>query len=180
MALEHGRETYDGVAKTLHWLILALLIAQFTVAWTMGDITKTSQPVGLIAWHLSIGATILFVMLVRLIWRATHPAPPPPRDLPRALRMLSRITHYLLYAILIVLPLMGWANASARGFPVRLFGAIPLPALLPKGSAFGHTLGDIHAETALILLGVIALHVAGSLYHAVVLRDRTVQRMLPG
>lgn len=170
---------YSSVAKALHWLILALLVGQFAIAWTMPEIGRGSVPTGLIAWHLSVGVAILAVMIVRLVWRATHPAPPAPADLPTALAILSRITHYVLYAVLIVLPLLGWANASARGWAVKLFGAVPLPSLMPKGSALGHSLGDVHATLATALLAIVALHVTGALYHAVVLKDRTLKRMLP-
>lgn len=171
---------YDGVAQGFHWLILALLAAQFAIAWTMPDITKTTPAAGLVAWHLSVGATILFVMLLRLAWRLTHTPPPPPGDLPGPLRLLSRLTHWLLYAILIVLPVLGWINASSRGYPVRLFGVVPLPQLVPTGDPFGHAMGDVHANVALVLLAVVALHVTGALFHAVVKRDGVVSRMLPG
>ena len=171
---------YDPVAQGFHWLILGLLAVQFAVAWTMPDITKDTPDTGLVAWHLSVGLTILLVMLLRLAWRLTHQPPAAPRDLSPALRVVSRLNHGVLYAILVVLPFLGWANASSRGYPAMLFGVVPLPALTPKGDAFGHELGEVHGTVALVLLAVIALHVAGSLYHAVVLRDRTVQRMLPG
>lgn len=174
------RPGYTSVAKLLHWLILALLVIQFAIAWTMPNIGRGSVPTGLIGWHLSVGVTILAVMLVRLGWRLTHPAPPPPADLPASLALLARVTHYLLYALLIVLPLLGWANASARGWAVRLFGVVPLPSLTAKGSALGHQLGNVHATLATVLLAIVALHVGGALYHALILKDRTVQRMLPG
>ena len=179
MTVIHNRTEYTGIAKLFHWLILALLVVQFAIAWTMPDIGRDSVPTGLIGWHLSVGAAILAVMIVRLAWRLTHPAPPAPADLAPALATLSRVTHYLLYSVLIVLPILGWANASARGWAVKLFGVIPLPALMAKGSALGHSLGDVHATLATVLLAIVALHVAGALYHAVILKDRTVQRMLP-
>ena len=179
MTVIHNRTDYTSIAKLFHWLILALLVVQFAIAWTMPDIGRGSVPTGLIGWHLSVGVAILAVMIVRLAWRLTHPAPPAPADLAPALATLSRVTHYLLYSVLIVLPILGWANASARGWAVKLFGVVPLPALMAKGSALGHSLGDVHATLATVLLAIVALHVAGALYHAVVLKDRTVQRMLP-
>src|SRR5471032_3410121 len=119
---------YNSGAKLLHWLVMVLLVAQFSVAWTMPDIHKDTKPDGLIAWHLSIGSFILVVMLIRLAWRAVSAVPPPPADLPAPLRLLSRATHFLLYGLLIVLPLLGWINAGARGWTVLLLGVIPLPA----------------------------------------------------
>ena len=171
---------YDRIALGFHWLILALLVAQFAIAWTMPDIKKATPDTGLVAWHLSVGSTILLVMLLRLAWRLTHTPPPPPSDLMPALQLLSRLTHWLLYAILIALPVLGWINASSRGYRVVLLGLIPLPQLVPTGNAFGHEMGDIHGTVAWMLLGIVALHVAGALYHTLIKQDGLLRRMLPG
>jgi cytochrome b561 len=174
--LADGRYTLP--VRLFHWVIVVLVVAQFAVAWTMPEIERDTRPVDLVAWHLAIGAAILAVALLRLVWRLSHKAAPPPLTLPPALQRLSRGVHFLLYALLVLLPLMGWANASARGWSVTLFGVIPLPALVAKGSPLGRQMGDIHGTTAIIFLVVIGLHVAGALYHALVLRDRTLQRMI--
>lgn len=174
--LADGR--YTLVARLFHWIIVLLVVAQFAVAWTMPEIGRGTPPTGLIAWHLSIGAAILAVALLRLGWRLTHKSPPPPLTLAPPMQLLSRFVHVLLYVLLALLPLMGWANASARGWSVTLFGVVPLPALVAKGSALGRAMGDVHGTTAIVFLVVIGLHVAGALYHALVLRDRTLQRMI--
>lgn len=171
---------YNRVAQLLHWLTLLLLVAQFVVAWTMPEVHRDTKPVDLIAWHLSIGATILLVILVRLMWRSVSAVPPPPADLPSVLRLLSRATHFLLYAILIILPVLGWINANARGWDARLFGVVNLPALVPSGSPWGRGMGDIHMDLAIVLLVVIGLHVLGALYHQFVLKDSTLGRMVSG
>lgn len=173
-------ETYNGVSQLLHWLIVVLLVVQFAIGWTMPDVTRDTKPVDLIAWHLSVGAFILLVMLIRLGWRLMSTVPPAPSDLSPPLRLLSRVTHFLLYAILIVLPFLGWINASSRGWTVALFGAIPLPALVPSGSEWGHEMGDLHMNLAIGLLVVAGLHVLGAVYHQFFLRDGLLGRMLPG
>ncbi len=172
--------TYNAVAKVLHWLVVVLLIVQFAVAWTMPDVHRDTKPVDLIAWHLSVGMTILLVMAVRLAWRARSTVPPPPADLSAPLRAVSRITHFLLYGLLFVLPILGWINANARGWTVRLFGMIPMPSLVSSGSGWGHDMGDVHQIVAWILLATAGLHVAGALYHQFILKDATLARMLPG
>ena len=173
---DNGR--YDGVARSLHWLTVVLVVVQFAIAWTMPDIHRGTAPVGLIAWHLSIGTAILAVMLFRAVWRLTHREPAPPSSLAPALQVISRVTHVALYGLLVALPLLGWANASARGWAVKLFGVIPLPPLAAKGSPVGQSLGDVHQTVAIVLLVVVGLHVLGALYHLIIVRDRTVQRML--
>lgn len=169
---------YDGVVRSLHWLTVLLVVVQYAVAWTMSDIHLGTQPVGLIAWHLSIGIAILLVMIVRAGWRFTQAAPLPPSSLSPALQLISCVTHVALYVLLVALPLIGWANASARGWEVTLFGVIPLPPISSPSSSLGHALGDVHQTVAIVLLAVIGLHLLGALYHLAVVRDRTIQRMV--
>lgn len=173
-------QPYDPVARTFHWLIVVLVLAQVVIALILPSVLPASAEESRIAWHLSVGSTILFVMVLRLGWRLTHTPPPPPADLSPGLRLLSRATHWAFYAILIVLPLLGWTAASAYGATVRLFGLIPLPALVAQNQAFAESVGQVHGAVALLLLALVALHVAGALYHALVKRDRVIHRMLPG
>ncbi|MFM0397631.1 cytochrome b [Paraburkholderia phytofirmans] len=168
---------YDAVARTLHWLTAVLIAMQFVIGWTMPDIHKGTQPVGLIAWHLGVGSALIAVMLVRVLWRLTHW--PRPDELPPLLNTVSRITHFLLYAALLVVPLLGWINASSRGWTVRLLGLVPYPALSEPGSAFGHEMGDVHGILAWVLFALIVLHVVAALFHRFVLKDHVLQRMLP-
>ena len=178
-SFEAPSERYDPVAKSLHWLTLALLCGQYAIAWTMPPIHRETPAEGLIDLHLSFGAAILLATAVRLAWRLAHPAPLPPEHLARWQVLAAGITHALLYAILFILPLLGWANASYRGYAVTLFHVVPLPSLVAKGSPIGRPLGDVHAWAAWVLLGLVGLHVAAALYHRFVLRDGVLQRMLP-
>ncbi|NTX27447.1 cytochrome b [Burkholderia pyrrocinia] len=168
---------YDAVARFLHWLIVALVVAQYAIGWTMPDVHRDTQPIGLIAAHLIVGTALLAAMAGRVLWRATHR--PPASDLSPAMRALSGVTHFALYALLIAVPLLGWINASSRAWAVTLVGVIPLPALSAAGSGFGHAMGDVHGILAWVLFAGICLHVAAALAHRFVLRDRIVQRMMP-
>ncbi|WP_396332055.1 cytochrome b [Burkholderia anthina] len=168
---------YDVVARFLHWLIVTLIVAQFAIGWTMPDVHRDTQPVGLIAAHLIVGAALLAAMAARVLWRATHR--PPPDDLSPVMRTLSGATHVALYALLVAVPLLGWINASSRAWSVTLLGIVPLPALSAAGSGFGHAMGDVHGILAWVLFGGICLHVAAALAHRFVLRDGVMQRMMP-
>lgn len=168
---------YDGVSRFFHWLIAALVVAQFVLGWTMPDVHRDTRPVGLIAWHIVVGTSLLAAMLCRLFWRLTHR--PPAIEIARPLRILSGLTQFGLYGLLLLVPLLGWINASSRGWPVTLAYAIRLPGLAATGSSFGHAMGDVHGVLAWVLVALIGLHVAGALMHLLVLRDRVVQRMAP-
>ncbi|MGH6726963.1 MAG: cytochrome b, partial [Pseudolabrys sp.] len=165
MATAEGNPGYSATAKTLHWLIVALLIVQFIVAWTMPGIRRDTKPETLINLHFSVGVLILTVAVVRLAWRATHGEPAPLDGVPPWQVLSARIVHWLLYALLFVLPILGWINASWRGFPVIMFG-LELPKLVAtRAPALGWT-GDVHTLLAnYALLALVGLHVAAGLYH---------------
>ncbi|MBU9569724.1 cytochrome b [Burkholderia multivorans] len=168
---------YDAIARLLHWLIVTLIVAQYAIGWTMPEVHRDTQPVGLIAAHLIVGTALLAAMACRVLWRVTHR--PPPDDLSPVMRTLSGATHIALYALLVAVPLLGWINASSRAWSVTLLGIVPLPALSTAGSGFGHAMGDVHGILAWVLFGGICLHVAAALAHRFVLRDGVMQRMMP-
>ena len=172
------REAYGAIAKIFHWLIVLLLTAQYAVGSIMPHIGRATRNEGWVNWHLSIGAAILFVILLRLVWRLLFPVALSP-GMPRWESKLAYATHFTLYALVLVMTLLGWAAANARGWEDQLFGAVALPANAPNGSSWGHEAGDIHNILVYVLLGFIVLHVAGALYHYFILRDRVLQRMLP-
>jgi cytochrome b561 len=181
MAHSGTKPGYTGTAKALHWIILALLIVQFILAWTMPDIRRDTKPDTLINLHLSFGMLILAVVIVRLGWRMTHLQPPPEAGTPAWQVQSSSIVHWLLYVLLVVVPILGWVNASWRGFPVVLFGLFELPKLLATRALGWAWTGDVHGLLAnYAVLALVGLHTAAALYHHFVRRDGVLQRMLPG
>ena len=172
---------YTGTAKALHWVIVALLIIQFVLAWTMPDIKRDTKPDTLINLHLSFGALIVAVAIVRLGWRLTHREPEPHDGLPPWQVQSARIMHWLLYLLLFVVPILGWMNASWRGFPVTVFGLFDLPKLMATRAPGFRWSGDVHGLLAnYAMLALVALHVAAALYHYFIRRDGVLQRMLSG
>lgn len=170
---------YDPVARIAHWLTVLLVAAQFVLGWTMPHIHRDTRPVGLIAWHLVVGSTLLVVVVFRLAWRLTHRPPPTPPGLPLWQRRTAAMTHAALYALLLLVPITGWASASARVWVVRAFGVLPLPQILPAHARIGFRLGDVHGDIlAWALLVIVSLHVLAALYHRFVLRDTVLGRML--
>ncbi|CAN7563399.1 cytochrome b [Trinickia sp. LjRoot230] len=168
--------TYDGFARFLHWLVVLLVASQFVIGWAMPDVHRDTLPEGLIAWHLGVGAALVAAVAARIVWRLTHR--PPPDTQPPLLRFAASATHALLYVALIAVPLLGWANASSRGWAVKLAGVVNLPALAERGSSIGHEMGDVHQALAWVLLALIAAHVGAALYHRFVLNDTVLQRMM--
>lgn len=168
---------YGFVAKTLHWLIFALLVAQYTIGSIMPHIGRHTQDVGWVSWHFSVGATILFFIVIRLAWRILHPVPSLP-TLAAWERLAYGFTHWMLYILVLAMTLLGWAATNSRGWDVKLFGLVTLPALDPKGSHWGHEAGDVHNVLVYVLLGFIVLHIAAAAYHYFIKRDQVVARMM--
>lgn len=172
-------QDYGPAAKLFHWAAVALLTAQFALGWLMPDIRRGMQPERLMNLHLSTGLLVLALMTARFAWRLFRGVPPPEASLPAWQRLLAQLVHGALYLLVFALTASGWLFASMRGWTITLYGAVPVPNLVAQNSPFGHTVGEWHGPLSWVLLGVIGLHVAAALTHAVVFRNRVLQRMLP-
>ncbi|MDR5751303.1 MULTISPECIES: cytochrome b/b6 domain-containing protein [unclassified Caballeronia] len=167
---------YDFVSRILHWLTLALVGAQYALGWLMPDVKGTTPPMGLQVWHMSLGTSLLLVVVLRLVW-ALYREAPPPASRSRVLNVLALVVHAMLYFLLLVVPLLGWLNANGRDWRVRLAGVINLPQIATQGSG-GAALGELHSAGSIVLLVFIGLHVAAAVVHQVGFRDKLLQRML--
>jgi cytochrome b561 len=174
-----SQTAYGPTAKFFHWAIVALLIAQYTIGSIMPHIGRQTRDESWVHWHLLVGAVILLTIVLRFLWRIKGPVPEPAANTLWE-RRLAYFTHWMLYILIFVLTVLGWAAANSRGWTVTLFGVVPLPALCPEGSAWGHEAGDIHNVLIYVLLGFIVLHVAGALKHQFIDRNDILKRMLPG
>jgi cytochrome b561 len=172
-------DRYTRTAMALHWLIAAVVVAQFAWGWSMQEIPK--QPPGLRAdafnLHKSIGLTILLLMMVRLGWRALHPPPPLP-PMPAWQARLAHANHALLYGALFVMPIAGYLGSAWSGYPVKYFGWT-LPSWAAKHPELKDLCSTVHFASSWVLLAAVALHVAAAAKHAIVDRDGVLQRMLP-
>jgi cytochrome b561 len=170
---------YTSTAKVLHWLIVALLIAQFIFAWTMPHIGRNTPVTTLISLHFTFGIALLVLAVVRLLWRLGHSEPQPEAGIPAWQITTARIVHWSLYVLLFVVPILGWINASWRNMPVVMFG-MELPRLVATRAPGWQWTGDVHgllANYAMLIL--VGLHVLAALYHHFIRHDLVLQRMLP-
>jgi len=168
---------YSRVAIALHWLVAALVGAQFALGWLMQEIAK--QPPGPRAaafnFHKSLGLTLLLLMALRALWRAYH-APPPLPAMPRWQFRLAHGVHWLLYATLIAMPVTGYLGSEFSGYPVRLFGLV-LPSWAGKNAAGKELMESVHLGLSWLLAGAVCLHLAGVAKHVLLDRDDLLARM---
>ncbi len=179
MSIRNTTRRWGAIAQLLHWLVVLLIIAQFTLALMADDLPAGMKKLVLLSRHKSIGITILGLVFLRLGWRWANLTPTLPATLKPYERVLARGTHLLLYVLLFAIPLTGWTMSSARGFPVSWFGFFQLPDLVPKNKALYEVLGSTHETLAWTLVAVVALHIGAALKHHFMLKDDVLRRMLP-
>ncbi len=127
---------YGTTAKIFHWLIVALLAVQYPIGWLMPDLHRNQQPGAAMTFHVSFGITILMIIILRFVWRLTHPVEPE-SSLPRWQRLSSEVVHWLLYALVLGTTVTGWLFASFRGWSLSYFYLVPLPMLAGENAAAG-------------------------------------------
>ncbi len=170
---------YNGVSKTLHWVIALLAFSQLA----MGKFfeVEADESGSLFGWHTALGLLVLALMVVRLGWRITHTVPALPRNTPGWQQVAAKATHMAFYVLLIALPITGWLLASVEGDPVSFFGWFTVPALpLPGGEASEDLIEEAHKLLGNVLLVLAGIHVLAGLKHYYIDRDDVLRRMMPG
>lgn len=168
---------YNGPAQLLHWVTTAMLFLMLPFVWVAENFPEGPIRVFWYVLHESFGITILLLMISRLTWRAARPPPPLPQTEGRFMRGVVRANHWLLYAVLIVMPVTGYLMAG-NGQPVPFFGLFSLPGL-PKNDPLGVLANRIHVYTQFAVYGLVLMHIAGTVWHVAVRRDGLLDRMLP-
>jgi cytochrome b561 len=167
---------FTVLQRLLHWLMAACILAMFFIGVGMVS-TIMPKYVPLLATHKTLGITILVLALIRLGVRARYGAPALPADLPGPMKLAAQLSHYALYALMIGMPLIGWAMLSAGAYPVVLYGNIRLPAILPQSAGLHTLLWNAHFYLAFAFFALVLLHLAAALFHALVRRDGVFESM---
>lgn len=175
----NDRMSYTRTAISLHWLVALLVFTGWGLGVYMHDLPTSPAKLQYYSWHKWIGVTVFLLTVTRVAWRVTHAPPPLPATMAPWQVTAARISHFLLYALLLAVPLSGWTMSSAKGFQTVYFGVLPLPDLLDKNEALGRLLAEAHELLAFTLAGVVAVHFGAALRHHFVDRDIVLRRMLP-
>ena len=163
-------------ARILHWSMAVLILAMLFIGIGMVS-TVTAAHRWLLEIHEPLGLLILVLALVRLAIRILNPPPPLPADLPGWQRFAAHASHWLLYALMLAIPLIGWAMLSAEGFPIAIAHSLYLPALMRPNAVAYAVLRTAHTYLALLLFLTVIVHVGAALYHGLVRRDGVFSSM---
>lgn len=174
-------ETYSSAARQFHWWTVALIAIQIPLGVFMseyGERTNFASPTAqMYDTHKLLGLTILLVVISRFAYRILHGAPGDEPTLEPWQRIVSHITHWSIYALLFVVPFLGWLAVSAYG-PFQPFG-IALPTLIAQNDARATFLFTLHKGAAILLTLLLCMHVGAALFHYVIRKDGVLNRMWP-
>lgn len=179
MQLKNDLNRYGAVAQLFHWGIVALIVTQFILASKADDLPLGPAKIATLATHKSVGMTIFGLAILRLIWRWFNPVPSVPTSTPRWQQLAAHISHYALYGLILITPIIGWLMSSARNFPVSWFGLITLPDFVEPSQAAYDFFHETHEVLATTLFFVAIIHAAAALKHHFIDRDNVLRRMLP-
>lgn len=169
-------QQYNRPAVALHWLIALLILAALPLGLYMHDLPLSPTKLKLFSYHKWIGVTVLWLAVLRILWRFAQKAPAP-LPAPRWQQLAAAATHGFLYLLLFAIPISGWLMSSAKGFTTVYFGVLSLPDLVAKDATLGETLTEVHEALNYFLMGLLALHIAGALKHHFIDHDATMRRM---
>jgi cytochrome b561 len=170
---------YTRVAQLLHWVIAALIVTQFALAWSAEDLPLGMHKLALLARHKSFGMTLLMLGVLRLVWRFMNPPPALPARMSPVERAAALATHGAFYFLLFAMPLSGWLMSSAKNYSVSWFGKFTWPNLIgPNEDAFS-ILKATHFYLSYALFTIAVLHILAALKHHFWNKDDVLLRMLP-
>ena len=167
---------FSPLQRLLHWLMAIGILAMLFIGVGMVSTTMPKY-LPLVAIHKPLGIAILVLALIRLAVRLRYGAPALPTDLPEPIKLAAHLSHYALYALMIGMPMLGWAMLSAAAYPVVVFGGIYLPQILPQSDSLHTLLWDAHFYLAFAFFALVLMHVAAGLFHALIRRDGVFETM---
>lgn len=171
---------YRPTARWLHWIVAAVVLLMIPAGLVMirDGISRPLQD-ALFLFHKNMGVLLVPVILVRILYRITHKAPPLPPSVPAWQRAAARLSHVMLYVLLVVMPVSGFVRVRAGGFPIELLDRLGVGPWLPKSERVADIAQSIHAIGAFTLIAVLAIHIAAAIQHALIRRDGVWSRMWP-
>jgi cytochrome b561 len=167
---------FSLVSRVLHWLMALMVLAMLFIGTGMAA-SVSERYRFLIAIHRPLGLAVLILVAIRLVNRLINPPPPLPDSLPPLQRVAAKASHALLYALMFIIPLLGWGMLSAAPYPVVIYGSLRLPPILPQNPVLYSWLRELHGDFAYLLFAVFLAHLGAALMHGLIRRDGVFESM---
>jgi cytochrome b561 len=174
---------YSALARQFHWITAGFVLMLAPVGMYMVERGKATNfdalTNTLYSSHKLAGFLVLWFVLARLIYRLTRGAPAEDPAMPARMRLAASATHWAMYALLILVPLLGWLGVQ-RYPALNIFGLFDLPAFVTPDQAMAERIFMAHKAGAMLLAALVTVHVGAALFHHLVRKDNVLRRMLPG
>jgi cytochrome b561 len=171
-----AHRTFTAGSRVLHWAMAVMVLAMLFIGVGMAA-TVSDRYAFLVSIHKPLGIVILVLVVIRFLNRLINPPPPLPADFPAWQRIAAKGSHYVLYGLMFLMPLIGWAMLSAAPYPVVVFGPLQLPPILPQNASIYAFLRHAHTCLAYLLFATFLAHSSAALFHGLIRRDGVWQSM---
>jgi cytochrome b561/polyisoprenoid-binding protein YceI len=183
--MTNTKTSYGGVARFFHWAIALLIVTGFALGIIGDNLPRTAGTVDMLktlySVHKTIGVTVFFLALLRILWALSQPRPVPLHPKRKLETLAAEVVHWALYGSLVIVPLSGWImHAAEVGFANIWWPFGQGLPFVPKSVAVAHAAASVHGTAVFVLLGALVLHIAGAMKHVVIDRDETLARMVKG
>lgn len=177
--LKNSATEYGSMAKTLHWLMAAIILVLIGVGIYMAELPKETAEQKQYAFqfydlHKAFGVVALALIVFRLLWLAVSPAPPLPAIFEAKEKAVIKSLQGLLYLLMLVVPISGYLMSNAGGHPISFFGLFEMPAVVGESEGLGEFAHVMHHYTGWAILIIIVLHMAGAIKNR--LKDKGGER----
>ena len=167
---------FPAVSRLLHWVMAAMIVVMLFIGVGMAASVSSRYEL-LVAIHRPLGIAIFVLCLIRIVNRFINPPPELPDTLPSLQRIAAKASHFTLYALMLIMPLVGWGMLSAARYPIVLYGPLRLPPILPHDLTLYAWLRDLHTGLAYLFFATILAHFGAALFHGLIRRDGVLKSM---
>ena len=167
---------FPAASRLLHWLMAPMILAMLFIGVGMAASVSPRYEL-LVSIHRPLGFAILLLCIIRIVNRCIHPPPELPATVPSLQRYAAKASHMVLYALMFVMPLVGWGMLSAARYPIVLYGPLRLPPILPHDLTLYARLRDLHTDLAYLFFATFLAHFAAALYHGLIRHDGVLDSM---
>ena len=161
--------------RILHWLMAAMVLCMLFIGLAM--VSSLVNYHWLLSIHRPLGILVLILVIIRFINRKLSKLPPFPPTMSQAERRIAHASELMLYTLMFLLPIVGWAMLSAGNYPIVMVGSIHLPHILPANPTLFAVLRMTHTILAYLLVLTFLGHLSAVLFHTLVLQDGLLRRM---